>query len=236
MLPFRSALATILSVAIAPWTNTMTANSNPPLGILTTAIDAHLNEAAAFAGLSVFEGERLSTGKEGRLSARVGGITLALPGESSATLHGIGEGAHVDLDAGAVVVSAAENSRVEVHVDDAMLRSEPGGVTQAQVRVLSAKMIEVVMRRGTLDFSYRDEFEPLKEGNTYRISLEDGAEAANAGANGGGTQRTGRLRSARYYILLGAAAVAAGSFAMVEGLHQNTSCQPESPASPGTCK
>jgi len=56
------------------------AGSKSPLGALTQAIAAHLNEAAAFPGLSFFEGETLSTESSGRMTARVGGSILTLGG------------------------------------------------------------------------------------------------------------------------------------------------------------
>src|SRR5271169_5600010 len=73
---------------------------NPPLGVLTQASAARLNDADAFAGLSVYEGEQLSTGKQGRLGIKVGTTMLGLGEESHATIHGIHFGAHVDLDCG----------------------------------------------------------------------------------------------------------------------------------------
>src|SRR5271165_4015744 len=52
------------------------AGSSVPLGILTRAYDAQLNSSQAYAGLSVFEGEALSMGKDGKLGVRVGTTNL----------------------------------------------------------------------------------------------------------------------------------------------------------------
>jgi hypothetical protein len=57
-------------------TGKLKAGSNSPMGVLTQAIAAHLNEAAAFPGLSFFEGETLSTETGGKMTARVGGSLL----------------------------------------------------------------------------------------------------------------------------------------------------------------
>src|ERR1700760_4559481 len=170
MRSLRSSLSPILGLTLLFWMAPTMANTNPPLGILTLAFDARLNHAAAFAGLSIFEGEELTTEKEGRLAARVGKVTLALAGETEATLHRIGElGAHVDLGRGAISITSPENARVEVHADDALLRSETGGMMQAQIKILSANEIEITLRRGSCDLSYRDESRKLQEGQTYRI-------------------------------------------------------------------
>src|SRR5271154_1490466 len=70
------------------------AGSKSPLGVLTQAIAAHLNEAAAFPGLSFFEGETLSTESGGRMTARGGGSLFTLGGDSKVSLHRIEHGSH----------------------------------------------------------------------------------------------------------------------------------------------
>ena len=62
------------------------AAAGPPLGILTRAYEARLNFSQAFPGLSVFEGEQLSTTADGKLGLRVGAATLSLSQGASATL------------------------------------------------------------------------------------------------------------------------------------------------------
>jgi hypothetical protein len=59
-----------------------------------------LTESDAFAGLSVFDGESLSTEPDGKLSARIGGSVITLVEQSAASLQRSGNGAHIDLEAG----------------------------------------------------------------------------------------------------------------------------------------
>ena len=70
-------------------TEKLIAGSKSPLGVLTQAIAAHLNEAAAFPGLSFFEGETLSTWSSGKMTARVDGSVFTLGGDSEVSLHRI---------------------------------------------------------------------------------------------------------------------------------------------------
>jgi hypothetical protein len=204
------------------------ANTNLPLGILTLAFDARLNNAAAFAGLSIFEGEELATGKQGRLAARVGRVTLAFAGETEATLHRIGElGAHVDLGRGTISVTSPENARVEVHADDALLRSETGGMTQVQIKILSATEIEVTLRRGNLDFWYCEESRKLLEGQTYRIYLDSSADVP--GISGGSVHKVGHQQKVTAYIVEG------GGTGLLGWSIWNL-LQPESPSNPSTNK
>src|SRR5271157_1891816 len=143
MFPPRSALALILCTSLCLYPSLCGAGSKAPLGILTQAYDAHLNEAAAFPGLSVFEGEDVSTEAEGRLGVRVGRATVLLAGSSGATLHGIDNGNHVDLTAGTVSFSSPENASVEIHAEEAFLRPERNRVTQAEVTMLAPSVMQV---------------------------------------------------------------------------------------------
>jgi hypothetical protein len=79
-MPFhRHCLAAVLSFALSNFTPPATSSPAPPLGILTQAYQARVDEALAFPGLSFFEGEELSTDREGRIGARLGHSSLIFP-------------------------------------------------------------------------------------------------------------------------------------------------------------
>jgi len=61
-------------------------------GVLTQAYGAHLNSEATFPGLSIFEGEHLSTEPDGKMGVRVAASSLVLSGSTGATLHQINGG------------------------------------------------------------------------------------------------------------------------------------------------
>jgi ferric-dicitrate binding protein FerR (iron transport regulator) len=168
---FRGVLALFLCVPFCAY-NLPLYTGGKPLGILTMAYGAHLNASAAFAGVSVFDGESVSTEPEGKLSMRIGGSVITLAEQSAATLQRSGDGAHVDLDAGAVYLWSAESNPLEVHVEGALVR--PHGVRQVQVQILmfAPKILQITTRHGSVDFSYGKEFRVLPEGQTYKIYLE----------------------------------------------------------------
>lgn len=172
----RCALALLLGVSLCLCPSFCGAGSKAPLGVLTLAYDAPLNEAAAFPGLSVFEGEEVSTKPEGRLGVRVGRTTVLLAGSSGATLHGIDSGAHVDLTAGKVSFSSPESGIVEIHAEEAFLRPEEDQLTQAEVTIVAPGVLQIRARRGDLAFRYREEFQVLPEGATYRVYLDSPGE------------------------------------------------------------
>ena len=202
-----------------------------PLGILTLAYGAHLNASDAFAGLSVFDGERVSTDADGKIGVRIGTSVITLVGESGATLQRTGDGAHVDLDAGSVYVWSAESNPVEVHVEGALLR--PHGAHQAQVHVLmfGPKILQITTRQESVDFSYGKEFRVLPEGQTYRIYLESEDDPRTSTDAGDDTEKAGLSTGTKvaYFIL-----AAAGAGLAAWGIHDLIQSHNgvESPAKP----
>ena len=195
----RSFLAVVLSISLAAFTVPPGCAAHPPVGILTLANHAHLDEAAAFPGLSVFEGERLSTEAEGRLDIRVGHSTLALAENTEITLYAITGGMHVDMSAGSLYFSGAENETIEVHAAEALLRPDSNQPAQAMITVLAPKVLQVTARRGGLNFTYRQESQNLPQGETYRIYLDASPEAHIAG--GIGSQKKGGAGKVAYFIV-----------------------------------
>ena len=223
----RSFAAMVSAVSLTMYAVPRGIAAHPPVGILTQAQHAHLDEAAAFAGLSVFEGESLSTDAEGRLGVQVGHSTLALAGNTEVTLVPISGGTHVDMQAGSFYFSAAENEMVEVHAEEALLRPTSNQPTQAQVTILAPKVLQIAARHGALDFSYREEFRNLPEGQTYRIYLDSPAEPQIV--TSAGAQRAGTATKVTYFIV---GTGAAGT--TVWGVHQIVASgnNPISPARP----
>jgi hypothetical protein len=204
------------------------AGSKSPLGVLTQAIAAHLNEAAAFPGLSFFEGETLSTESSGKMTARVGGSLFTLGGDSKVSLHRIEHGSHADLDAGSVYFSTGENVAVEVHALGAIVRPANTVSSQAEVTIWKPRVLQISAKRGDLAFTYRQEFQLLPEGDTYRIFLGGDDSDAEAVTGGGGSKIWGANKIG-YFIVGGAVAGVAGW-----GIHDIISSQSgiESPAKP----
>lgn len=199
MWSLRSFIVVLIAISLTVYAVLPGYGAHPPLGILTEANHAHLDDADAFPGLSVFEGEHLSTEAEGRLALRAGHSTLALSGSTEVTLHPISGGLHVDLSGGSLYFSSAANEAVEVHAEGAMLRPESNQPTQAVVTILAPKVLQISARRGGLNFSYRDEFRNLPEGETYRIYLDAPGERRNTAAVVAGN--TGGSSKVTYFIV-----------------------------------
>jgi hypothetical protein len=203
----RGVLVLSLGVSLCAYNLPLYAGGKP-LGILTSAYGAHLNASDAFAGLSVFDGERVSTDANGKIGMRIGASVITLAEQSGATLQRTGEGAHVDLDSGSVYLWSAESNPLEVHVEGALLRSHGTHNTQARILMFAPKILEITTRRGSLEFSYHAEFRILPEGQTYRIYLESEDDPRGTSEPGTEPQKPGMSSGLKvaYFIVAGAGA------------------------------
>ncbi len=229
MFSSRSLLAALLCVLISLPTALAVPAPELALGVLTRASDAHLDALPAFVGLSVFEDENISTEVEGRLGMRIGSVMLALSGNSSATLHRISGGTHVDLESGWLYFSSPADSCVEVHAIDALLRPTTSQPIQARVRIDGPRELQVSAIRGDLLFTYQDESRIIPQGKTYQINVdEEGATQKPAGSAGGAPSSLPRTRIAAFVVIDAASGLAAW------GIHDliESSNGPESSAKP----
>ncbi|HXC47792.1 MAG TPA: hypothetical protein VNU20_05840 [Candidatus Sulfotelmatobacter sp.] len=203
----RGVLALSLCVSLFAYNLSLCAGGKA-LGILTLAYGAHLNASAAFAGLSVFDGERVSTDAGGKIGVRIGASVITLAEQSGATLQRNGDGSHVDLDAGSVYLWSAESNPLEVHVEGALLRPHGAHQAQAQILMFAPKILQITTRRGSVDFSYGKEFRVLPEGQTYRIYLESEDDPRGTTGAGSGTEKAGLSTGTKvaYFIVAGAGA------------------------------
>jgi|GEM_PF-1684491 ferric-dicitrate binding protein FerR (iron transport regulator) len=234
---FRGVLAAFLSLSLGGFLVPVRAGGKP-LGLLMLAYNARLNTSEAFAGLSVFAGEEMSTDAEGKAMVRIGGSVATLGGDTSLTLQAKGEGAHLDLLAGSVYVTSSRENPLEVHAEDAMVRTHGQQDVQMRVLMYGPKVLQVTARGGNLDFSYHGEFRVLPAGQTYRIYLESSAapeEQGPAGAGSGsaaGSAQTGGMSmgtKVAYFILAGAGAGVA-AWGINDVIQSNAGI--ESPAKP----
>ena len=225
----RSLLAAFLCMLISSPTSFATPAPELALGVLTRASEAHLDALPAFVGLSVFEGESISTDQEGRLGIRIGSVMLALSGSSSATLHRISGGTHVDMQSGWLYFSSPANARVEVHASDSLLRPAKNQSTQARIRIDTPHQLQVSAIHGDLLFTYQDESRIIPEGKSYQINLDSEGAAQKPAGSGGGSPPSMSPTKIAIFVVAGAASGLAAW-----GIHEliESSNGPESPAKP----
>lgn len=228
-MPSPSSALLVVSIILLSACLLPVAGSPPqPIGILTQASGAYLDQQGASVGLSVFEGECLQTETGGRAALRFGNSSLALIGNSEAILMRISGGVHIDLSAGTLRFTSHSSQVVEVHAEDAALRSQNGQSTDATVTILQPKVLQIDARRGALSFSYRQEYRLLPEGQIYRIDLDSPERSETEVSEGTGTGN-GVGSKVTYYII-GAGGAGAIAWVTYEAIHSGN--QPISPAKP----
>ena len=221
----RSLLAASLCILIS-FPAAFGAPAPEPLGRANASVRRSPERLPAFVGLSVFEGESISAEVEGKLGVRIGSVALALWGNSSATLHRMSGGTHVDMESGWSYFSSPANSSLEVHAIEALLRPAKNQPTQARVRNYTRQVSAI---RGDLLLTYRDESRIIPEGRTCPINLDP----ESATQKPAGSARVNSSSMSRSKIAIFAAAgVACGLAAWgIHGLSESSS-GPESPAKP----
>ena len=153
-----------------------------PLGMVTHAERAHVGEAAASVGSTIYDGDRLSTEAGGVLRISGPYLTLQLDAQSILTLRrpASKEGsAEADLACGTLVLSAARNGSVSVVADDALIRPAANAAL-AHIRVVNPKELRIYAQRGALEFSYHGESKVVAEGAAYRVLLDPSEKEAVA--------------------------------------------------------
>ena len=94
--------------------------------------------------------------------------------------------------------------------------------------MLGPKVLQVFAMRGNLEFYYRDEFQVIPAGETYRIYLEAPAESQRPA--GAGVPAVGISRRVVIYIMAGAMAAGGAAWGIHELLESTNG--PENPDKP----
>ena len=185
------------------------------IGTVVHADRAHVGDAEATVGGTIFEGDRLSTEAGGLLRVTVPSSTLQLSGQSSLVIRRGGDEGNTfaELASGALVFSVAASGNMAVAADAALMRPAAKVATIARVRVLSGKELLVYAQRGALEFSYRGQRETMAEGQTYRVIL-DPSEREDAGSGPGANTKPPAKRRRTFILLVITFAVAAAAIAI----------------------
>ena len=146
-----------------------------PIGVIVYANSSEVGTNAASAGSSLYEGERLTTNDGGELGIRSGAAMLRLEERTTAVLRGMSPGKAdtvVELESGTVIFSTARASAVRVEADGALISPTADVATISNVRVISPKELRIFARRGSVQFTYRNDSAQVEEGSCYRVLLD----------------------------------------------------------------
>ena len=186
------------------------------LGVVMQARRAYLGSAAASAGASVYDGDRLSTDARGSLVLRSGDSTIYLSNATQVVLRGItkdAKAAQAEVAAGTVVFSMPSAATMVISSGGATIRPDTNAPTLGQITVIDQKSFQISARKGALKVSYYDDSEVVPEGNSYRVELYRSDDSPTATAIAGKPRRSNKRKRIALFLIAGgavAAAVAAG--------------------------
>ena len=169
---------------------------------------AHIGEAPASSGTTVYDGDRLSTEADGVLRLNAGTTALQLAPQTSLTvrLAGTGQGTQVELDIGTLVFSSSKPPAIAVRANDAWIRPASNAPTVAHIRIVNRKELRISAQRGPLQLSYEGETAVIPEGVAYQVLLDPDDDSAPASSTAQVSKKSGKARRAFLLILIGAAA------------------------------
>jgi hypothetical protein len=162
----RRFLATVLVCLLAgiPLPGQTTA-----LGVVTQSTGGHLSTAAASAGATVYDGDRLSTDALGALSLRAGTLQLALSENTVVVMNHDESGLTPTLESGSVVFRV-EGGGVRLSAEDISVRPQLSEPTSGQMTLEKCAVV-VTSRLQPLEVTAGTETKIVEEGKSYRVLL-----------------------------------------------------------------
>lgn len=209
-----------LPVFSAPKPNTAS------LGTIVTADKAHVGDASAEVGTTVFGGDRLATDSQGSVQIRAGAARLLLQSASAAVVNDTNGTPSAKLLLGTATFSTANAHAFTLYASTAAVRPGSDVPTIGQVTYVNDKELVVTSKRGPLTITVNGETELIEEGQAYRVILEpppaalaeaQGPEGAGSGKQDKGGLNGPPLRAGKSYFLILAVGVTAAVTAV--GIH-----------------
>jgi len=156
------------------------------LGTVIAANRAHLGEAKAEVGTTVYGGDNLSTEVQGSVQVRAGKARLLLLSSSSAVVSEAEGAAAAKLLNGAATFSTGNAHAFTLFASAAAIRALTNAPTIGQVSYMGSRELLVHATRGSLVVIVDNETQVVPEGASYRVLLDQPAEMAQ-GPEGAGS-------------------------------------------------
>jgi hypothetical protein len=148
--------------------------ATPALGIVTKASAAHIGNAAAADGATVYSGDYLSTEDNGALQVRVGSLSLELQGNSAAHIYRAPYGAVVELNRGtALYTTPGGHENLVIVASDVRVTPVLSMADFGRVSIDDPCKVTVSSERGQVDVHVGSESKLVEQGKAFRVAAED---------------------------------------------------------------
>jgi hypothetical protein len=162
-----------------------------PLGIVIQTQDAHLSNANAQIGATVYPGDAITTEQDGTIRLRVGSGQLYLAPSSSASLTQNEKVAHVSVSRGTVGFVAVTSAQLELETPVGLVRPANGQRAQGQVTVTGPNQMIVSAYSGALTVERNGESRTVEAGTSYNVTFDPNGTPSAQTPSGAGTGQSG---------------------------------------------
>ena len=219
------AAAVVLALACVPLAAATTPSATP-LGTVIAAERAHVGDAGADVGTTVFGGDRLTTEAQGNVQIRAGAARLLLSSSSAAVVNDSEGTPSAQLVRGTATFSTGNSQAFTLYASKAVIRAQSDAPTIGQVTYVNEKELMVTARRGAIVVSVENDSQIVEEGKSFRVLLDPEVAEAQGPAGAGGNQgpaggsNRGPLKAGRSHFLIVAIALtgAATGFGIYKAL------------------
>lgn len=200
-IPGKSCVIAIVAFALS--SSPSFAANEKPLGLVTQAQAAHLGNATAVIGTSVYTGDTLTTDEGGTVRLRVGGSQFYLLASSSATLSANPSAVNASVDRGTVGFSSNGVDQIALEIPEGILRAANGQPAYGQVTILSPLEVIISAYRGTLVLDNDGELHEIPAGKAYKVTMDlEPASQPQQAAGVGGPDVNPKIKHAKRRHLL----------------------------------
>jgi hypothetical protein len=139
------------------------------LGVVTQSVGGHLGTAAASAGATIYDGDRLDTEDTGTLSLRAGTVQLSLLADTTVVMQHDESGLTPTLERGSVLFRT-EGGGLRLSAADVSVRPQFTAPTLGQMTLETCSLL-VTSRVQALEVTAGAETKIVEEGKSYRVLL-----------------------------------------------------------------
>jgi hypothetical protein len=199
-----------------------------PLGMVTQAQEAQLDNAKLAVGTTVYPGDTVVTDAGGGLRLKLGGSQLYLLADSAATLSQNATAVHALVARGTVGFSSNGADNLELEIPEGIVHAADGQAAYGQVTILSAQEAVISAYHGALVLDNDGELHTIPAGKNYRVTMEfeqaeQQAPAASTGGDNPVIQPRKRRRRKLAFYLIFTGAIAGISYAIWDELSESPS-------------
>ncbi len=155
------------------------------LGTVIAADRAHVGEAKAEVGTTVYGGDSISTELQGSVQLRAGKARLLLLSSSSAVVSDTEGAPSAKLLSGTATFSTGNANAFTLFAYTAAIRAQTDAPTIGRVSYIGPKELLVHATRGALIVTVDTDTQIIPEGTSYRVLLDQPEDMAQGPAGAG---------------------------------------------------